>query len=140
MHKRTKACAIPKEVKLIVYERDLEKCIFCGAPGLPEAHVIPRSHGGLGIPQNIVTVCRKCHDKLDNSTHRQRMLPEAVAYLKSFYPDWKKEDYVYDKHDKDKAKRAIKRIKDCKNDALRKLECQKAEKDKGKPPQGFEYL
>lgn len=140
MHKRTRACAIPKEVKLIVYERDHERCIFCGAPGLPEAHVIPRSHGGLGVPQNIITVCRSCHDKLDNSTQRQRMLPEAVAYLKSFYPDWKKEDYVFDKHDKDKAKRAIKWIKDIKNDALRESDPKKADKDKGKPPQGFEYL
>lgn len=140
MHKRTRACAIPKKVKMIVYERDHERCIFCGAPGLPEAHVIPRSHGGLGVPQNIITVCRKCHDKLDNSTQRQRMLPEAVAYLKSFYPDWKKEDYVFDKHDKDKAKRAIKWIKDSKNDALRESDPKKADKDKGKPPQGFEYL
>lgn len=140
MHKRTRACAIPKEVKLIVYERDHERCIFCGAPGLPEAHVIPRSHGGLGVPQNIITVCRSCHDKLDNSTKRQQMLPEAVAYLKSFYPDWKKEDYVFDKHDKDKAKRAIKWIKDSKNDALRESDPKKADKDKGKPPQGFEYL
>lgn len=139
-HQRTKACAIPKEVKLIVYERDHERCIFCGDPGLPEAHVIPRSHGGLGVPQNIITVCRTCHDKLDNSTHRQQMLGEAVMYLKGFYPEWKKEDYVFDKHDKDKAKRAIKRVKDRQNETLQDSNTKKTEKDKGKLPQGFEFL
>lgn len=140
MHARTRACAIPKEVKLIVYERDHERCIFCGAPGLPEAHVIPRSHGGLGVPQNIITVCRSCHDKLDNSTNRQQMLDVAVGYLKSHYPDISQTDVIYQKWDKAKAKRLTKEAKDRKADALRDSEAQKADKDRGKLPQGFEYL
>jgi hypothetical protein len=140
MHTRTRACAIPKEVKLIVYERDHEKCIFCGAPGLPEAHVIPRSHGGLGVPQNIITVCRSCHDKLDNSTDRQQMLDVAVGYLKRYYPDISQTDVIYQKWEKDKAKRLIKEAKDRKADVLMDLEAQKADKDRGKLPQGFEYL
>lgn len=140
MHKRTRACAIPKEVKLIVYERDHERCIFCGAPGLPEAHVIPRSHGGLGVPQNIITVCRPCHDKLDNSTNRQQMLDVAVGYLKRYYPDISQTDVIYQKWEKDKAKRLTKEAKDRKADALMDLEAQKADKDRGKLPQGFEYL
>lgn len=140
MHTRTRACAIPKEVKLIVYERDHERCIFCGAPGLPEAHVIPRSHGGLGVPQNIITVCRSCHDKLDNSTDRQQMLDVAVAYLGSYYPDISQTDVIYHKWDKDKAKRLFKEAKDRKADALMDSEAQKADKDRGKLPQGFEYF
>lgn len=140
MHARTRACAIPKEVKLIVYERDHERCIFCGAPGLPEAHVIPRSHGGLGVPQNIITVCRSCHDKLDNSTNRQQMLDVAVAYLKRYYPDISQTDVIYQKWDKAKAKRLTKEAKDRKADALVDLEAQKADKDRGKLPQGFECL
>lgn len=140
MHKRTRACSIPKEVKLIVYERDHERCIFCGAPGLPEAHVIPRSHGGLGVPQNIITVCRSCHDKLDNSTNRQQMLDVAVEYLGSYYPDISQTDVIYQKWEKDKAKRLVKEAKDRKADALRDSEVQKADKDRGKLPQGFEYL
>ena len=87
MHKRTKACAISKKTKIRVYERDKGRCIFCGAPGLPEAHYIARSQGGLGIEQNIVTVCRPCHDRMDNSTDRQQMLQVAAGHLKSFYPD-----------------------------------------------------
>lgn len=140
MHTRTRACAIPKEVKLIVYERDHERCIFCGAPGLPEAHVIPRSHGGLGVPQNIITVCRSCHDKLDNSTDRQQMLDVAVAYLGSYYPDISQTDVIYQKWEKDKVKRLIKEAKDRKADALMDSVVQNADKDRGKLPQGFEYL
>lgn len=140
MHKRTRACGIPKEVKLIVYERDHERCIFCGAPGLPEAHVIPRSHGGLGVPQNIITVCRSCHDKMDNSTNRQQMLDVAVEYLGNYYPNMSQTDVIYQKWEKDKAKRLIKEAKDRKADALMDLEAQKADKDRGKLPQGFEYL
>ena len=68
------ALPISKKAKEMVYKRDEGSCIFCGAPGLPEAHYIPRSHGGLGVPQNIVTVCRPCHDKMDNSVQRQQSI------------------------------------------------------------------
>lgn len=97
MHKRTKACAIPKEVKEKVYERDHGLCIFCKMPGLPEAHVISRSHSGRGIEQNIVTACRKCHNRMDNSSYRKEYQEYAIEYLKQFYPDWKKEDVIYSK-------------------------------------------
>lgn len=95
MHKRTKAISISKEVKEKVYERDGGICIFCHRAGLPEAHVISRAHGGLGIETNIVTACRTCHDRMDNSTDRDMYLAVAVDYLKNIYPDWKSEDQVY---------------------------------------------
>ena len=47
MQKRTRAPAIPAEVKRRVYERDKGRCVLCGRPGNPEAHVISRSQGGL---------------------------------------------------------------------------------------------
>ena len=65
MNERTKACAISKATKDAVYKRDRGQCVLCGKPGLPEAHYIPRSKGGLGIEQNIVTLCRPCHDLMD---------------------------------------------------------------------------
>lgn len=95
--KRTKALMIPRKVKLRVYERDEGLCIFCSRPGLPEAHYIPRSHGGLGIEENIVTACRRCHGLLDNSTERPVMLAHAREYLKSIYPDWDEEKLIYRK-------------------------------------------
>ena len=131
MHKRTKACAISKKTKIRVYERDKGRCIFCGAPGLPEAHYIARSQGGLGIEQNIVTVCRPCHDRMDNSTDRKKMLKVAAGHLKSFYPDWNEKDLIYDKWHKDKGLSDIKTEKNL----------NKPHKDKAdEPPDGFYFL
>ena len=44
-------------MKRQVLERD-GRCVICGAnDGQPVAHIVARSHGGLGIPENIVTLC-----------------------------------------------------------------------------------
>ena len=141
MHKRTRACAISKKTKLRVYERDKGRCIFCGAPGLPEAHYIPRSHGGLGIEQNIVTACRPCHDKMDNSTDRQQMLQMAADHLKRFYPDWNEQSLVYDKWHKDKAQEQINEQKFSNNQGLNGKNAEKPQKDKAdEPPDGFYFI
>lgn len=141
MHKRTKACAISKKTKEIVYERDGGRCIFCGAPGLPEAHYIPRSHGGLGVPENIVTTCRLCHDKMDNSTARQQMLKKAAEHLRMIYPGWNEKKLVYDKWHYDKADKALDSSKSSKNDNKNSIFVQKVQKDKEKePPDGFYFL
>ena len=140
MHKRTRACAISKKTKQRVYERDMGACIFCGAPGLPEAHVVPRSHGGLGCEENIVTVCRTCHDKLDNSVERQQMLQEAAEHLMRFYPDWDAKKFVFDKWHKDKAKELVEKAKPRENQQIIKDFAEKPQKDKEKPPQGFYFL
>lgn len=95
--KRTKALKIPKRIKDKVYERDGGYCIFCYRPGLPEAHYISRAHGGLGIEENVVTVCRLCHDRLDNSSKRPVMLAHAREYLKSHYPEWDEAKLIYKK-------------------------------------------
>ena len=139
-HKRTKACEIGKKTKRIVYERDNGRCIFCGAMGLPEAHIIPRSHGGLGCEENIVTVCRRCHDELDNSIKRKDMLQKAAAYLKGFYSDWEKEKYIFEKWHKDKGGKGIKNLnnRNC-GDSDGKAD-KKSHKDKGEPPDGFYFL
>ena len=98
--RRTKACAITKKVKIKVWERDDYKCIFCKTTySFPEAHVIPRSSGGLGVEENIVTVCRECHNKMDQTTARKEMLEFAKAYLKDHYDDWNEERLVYKKWD-----------------------------------------
>ena len=41
--KRSKACDIPPQVKLKVFERDNGLCIICGEPGIPNAHLVRRS-------------------------------------------------------------------------------------------------
>ena len=139
MHKRTRACAISKKTKQRVYERDMGACIFCGAPGLPEAHVVPRSHGGLGCEENIVTVCRICHDKLDNSVERQQMLQEAAEHLKRFYPDWDSKKYVYDKWGKAKGSKPVKEEKVSNDAHIKYIFANFPQKDK-EPPEGFYFL
>ena len=67
MHKRTKLLDISKAVKDKVWERDGHRCILCESIfAMPNAHYISRAQGGLGIPENVVTLCYVCHDQYDN--------------------------------------------------------------------------
>ena len=97
MHRTTKATAISKTVKEAVSLRDKGRCIFCGRPGKPVAHVVRRSQLGMGIEQNIITVCDICHRKMDEGRTREAMYARAVAYLKGFYPEWTRDDMIYKK-------------------------------------------
>ena len=97
MHKETKAKSISPEVKRAVYERDNGECIFCHAPGEPVAHFISRGQGGLGVEENILTVCHKCHRRLDQSERRVHYKALAAIYLKSKYPKWNPKKLIYRK-------------------------------------------
>lgn len=94
---RTKACDIPKEVKEKVGERDNYTCIISGMPGIPNAHYIPRSAGGLGIEQNIVTLHPAIHYEYDNGSMREEYGKRIKEYLDSLYPGFKDEDRIYHK-------------------------------------------
>ena len=70
--KRTRACEIPKSVKIKVNERDNSQCLICGCYDPVEwscCHFIPRSHGGLGIEENIITLCPDHHRQFDNGAN-----------------------------------------------------------------------
>jgi 5-methylcytosine-specific restriction endonuclease McrA len=103
-HRRTRATDIPQSVKDAVWKRDNHRCVWCGSPNaMPEAHYIPRSRGGLGIPENILTLCRmkfgerSCHDIYDKGTREEReaMRSYFAEYLKSKHPGWNKEMLIY---------------------------------------------
>lgn len=95
--RRAKACAIPSYVKQTVYNRDSGRCVYCGRPGLPEAHYIPRSKGGLGVQENVLTLCRPCHDRFDNGDRQTRegMREFFREYLMTQYPEWDEEKLIY---------------------------------------------
>ena len=104
--KRSKACDIPQKVKLRVFLRDNEMCVICHNKYnvMPNAHFISRSQGGLGIEENIVTLCtdlteNKCHSRFDRGTKEQReeLGNKIEGYLKSKYPNWNKENLIYKK-------------------------------------------
>lgn len=96
--KRTKACEIKPKVREAVEERDNHCCVFCGSPNARgEAHIVRRSQGGLGIEQNLLTVCRYCHRQFDEGHDRELYMNRAVNYMKEHYPDWNIGDLVYKK-------------------------------------------
>ena len=98
MHRRTKALSISRKVKDRVWERDGHRCVLCGSPyANPEAHFISRAQGGLGVEENIVTLCRSCHDAYDNSHHRPYIRQKLKSYLMGIYPDWDEEKLIYRK-------------------------------------------
>lgn len=106
MNERTKSLAIPKAVKQAVSERDSFDgwpcCILCGKPAPNEtawsnAHYIARSQGGLGIEENIVTLCPVCHRDYDQSSRREEIRIHIKAYLQSCYADWNENNLIYEK-------------------------------------------
>lgn len=95
-----KACDISAKVKKEVWERDEHLCVVCGRnyDVMPNAHYIRRSQGGLGIPQNVVTLCQECHRKFDFE-HDEAIKDKIVDYLISCYPDWEESRLYYKKWD-----------------------------------------
>ena len=106
--KRAKACDISAKVKKEVWERDGGRCVICGNKinVMPNAHYIPRSAGGLGVAENILTMCtnfteNKCHYKYDFGTaeESEEIRAKAEEYLRKHYPEWDPEKLVYRKWD-----------------------------------------
>ena len=104
--RRAKALDISPAVKKRVWERDRGRCVVCGSRinVMPNAHFIPRSKGGLGIEENIVTLCtelseNKCHRRFDFGEAEERAAIGALIkdYLQSCYPAWNEKDLVYKK-------------------------------------------
>lgn len=99
----TKATDISREVKQAVAERDGGICIIpgCGCAGTPNAHYIPRSQGGLGIEENIVTLCPACHHDYDHTGMRRHHGQIIKIYLDGFYPGFPDEDRIYHRYPKE---------------------------------------
>lgn len=104
--KRARATDIPKKVKERVWERDKHRCVVCGnyCNVMPNAHYISRQKGGLGIEENIVTLCtemtkNKCHRKYDFGTkeEKERIKTKIKKYLESQYEDWDESKLIYHK-------------------------------------------
>lgn len=99
MSKRSKACDITQKVKNIVWKRDNKQCIICGNPNaMPNAHYISRAKGGLGIEQNIVTLCMGCHHDYDNGLKREENKKLIKEHLQSKYNDWSETSLIYKKY------------------------------------------
>ena len=108
MNKRTRALGISIRVKEEVAERDSfdghPNCILCGLPApvnnrlaFSNAHYISRAQGGLGIEENVLTLCPNCHRRYDQTTDRAMLKPFFGRYLKEHYPEWDESKLVYKK-------------------------------------------
>lgn len=106
MRKDTKARDFDRKAKEAISERDSIKgwpcCVYCGAAAPAElawsnAHYISRAQGGLGIPENGLTLCPACHRKYDQTTARPEMRGFFREYLKEHYEDWSEEALIYRK-------------------------------------------
>ena len=97
MNRRTKALQIAPKVKRIVYERDGGRCIICGASGNPDAHYVSRAQGGLGIEENVVTLCWGCHRIYDQSPKRETYRRVIRSYLRGKYDGWAENNLIYRK-------------------------------------------
>ena len=102
MSKRSNACNISQKTKEIVWNRDNQKCISCGIwvpKTFANAHYIKRSQGGLGIPENIVTLCPKCHYEEDFGKDSKVYEYSIENYLRNYYGEnWSKEKLIYKKY------------------------------------------
>jgi hypothetical protein len=49
----------------------------------------------MGIPQNVVTLCRNCHRAMDQTSSREEYLAKAKAYLERFYGSWDESKVKY---------------------------------------------
>lgn len=89
--KRTQATDISPKTRSIVLRRDSHRCVYCGTTyALQLAHVfVNRSHGGLGVEQNLVTLCIEHHMLMDNGREEKAKPIRDVAefYLRHQYKD-----------------------------------------------------
>lgn len=77
-------------------------CVFCGlaAPtplAWSNAHFISRAQGGLGIPENGLTLCPGCHSRYDQGTGRVEMREFFREYLIDHHPGWDENNLIYRK-------------------------------------------
>lgn len=88
---------IPNETRRAVYRRDGWRCALCDSTQyLQIHHVIPRSVGGSDFPENLITLCSKCHAAAHGTkVEGYEMFDEAamelacVEYVSDYYAgDW----------------------------------------------------
>lgn len=77
-----------------IYARDGYRCALCdGTDGIQIHHVIARGAGGTNKPDNLITLCWRCHaeahgTKLDAGGWLPEDIEQAcIEYLADFYAE-----------------------------------------------------
>lgn len=77
--RRNTSASIPNEVRRAVYERDGYRCALCDdVRGLQIHHAVHRSQGGSDRPENLITLCWRCHAEAHGTVIPER---HANAHL-----------------------------------------------------------
>lgn len=106
MRKDTKARDFDRKVKETIAERDSHDgwpcCVRCGAAApaplaWSNAHFVSRSQGGMGIPENGLTLCPRCHRAYDQTTQRAALREFFKEYLQAKHPGWDESKLYYRK-------------------------------------------
>lgn len=87
---------LDNNIRRSVYRRDHYRCALCDCDsGLQIHHIVRRSQGGTDYPQNLITLCWRCH-----AVAHGTMLPEyghmqpaeiaqaCVEYVADLYTDF----------------------------------------------------
>ena len=65
-----------------VIQAKLPMCAACGATtDLDYHHLVPRARGGEDSPENIIVLCRRCHNRLHEKNGKERLLGETSREL-----------------------------------------------------------
>jgi len=98
LNTRTKQTDIDAKIRAVVHERDRRRCVYCGRTDktIELAHYISRAQGGLGIPQNLISLCVECHGEYDGE-RRNEMRGYLAEYLQAIYPELEERSLIYRK-------------------------------------------
>ena len=72
----------PKRIvdKKLINEMRLPYCELCGSSWCIEVHhIVSRGAGGHDVPENLISLCLKCHAMAHNGRISKRQLKEIVA-------------------------------------------------------------
>lgn len=70
-----------KNYREYVLERDSYRCVLCGKPeGLEVHHIVWRFRGGSDRPKNLITLCKKCHDKVTKGKIEVKKVIESYRW------------------------------------------------------------
>lgn len=95
---------IPNATRKMVYKRDGYQCAMCSDNrGLQIHHVVKRSLGGSDFPDNLITLCWKCHavahgmkiDDFPEYINAEWMEQHIVEYLSDYYAENRPDDPVW---------------------------------------------
>lgn len=83
-----------KKARRAAYERDKGLCIMCGRPATDCHHVIFRSQLGKDDPDNLVCLCRSCHEKA-HGVNAKMIREELKKYISEGGIDGRNSNQTY---------------------------------------------